>query len=378
MKGDHTNQGNVPERTKLYATQLWGIIKKQIDKQASSSQKKTEKLAPEKFETDHKWFLTLLLLFPYILIIGFIASFFWDFDGLSATIFGYILLFEGLLRILCISGLIGFVTNWLAITMLFRPRTKRPLFGQGVVPAQKERISYRLAKAVADDLINPDIIKKKIQESQVIPKYREQATIYTKNIIDNPDFRTDIKTLALNYVNEMIADAEVRASIAKTVIEQINQAVAENSFEKLALKAYSFLKGQEIQQVVEEALTKLPTGVETGLDKLDDYLDVLPNKIDEHSEAIENMVTSLLYKLINQLDVQNLVEDKLKEYDEQKLEILIKNASNDQLRYIQYLGAVLGTFGGLVIWQPLGSLVVITLLFILLLSVDYALTKIRK
>lgn len=368
----------ITERTKEYGQQLWGIVQKQIEKQSDDPAEKIARVGPLKKESNNKVLLKLLFLFPVLLICTFIGSFYWDFNGVQTTAFGYLIEFEGLMRILSISGLIGFLTNWLAITMLFRPAQKRPIFGQGLVPAQKDRIAYRLAAAVSEDLINPEIIKQKIQESQAISKYRAQATEYIRQVIDDPEFRSELKILAVNYVDEMVAQPEVRTNIAESIIHQIENNIEENSFEKVALKAYSFIKGQEMQTLVEDALTKLPGGVEKGLDKLDSFLDTLPDKIEAHSSTIENIVTSLLYKLINQLDVHALVEDNLREYDEQRLEKLIKNASNDQLQYIQYLGAVLGTLGGFIIWKPIGSLLLLVLIFSVTLAVDVILDWMNK
>ncbi len=367
----------ITENSKRYASQLWGLISTQIEKQAKDLEPSSAHTAPPKTASKHKWLINLLFVFPLFLLIGFVGSFFWDFDGLSTTLFGLSISFEGLLRILSISGMIGFLTNWLAIKMLFRPTHRRPILGQGLIPAQKERIAYRLAVAVSEDLINPEIIKKKIHESQAIAKYREKATDYIKTIIDDPEFRMELKTLVVSYVDEMVADPEIRGTLAKTVIEQIEGAIEQNSFERVALKAYSFLKGQEMQDLVEEALTKVPGGVEKGLEKLDNFLDDLPNRIDKHSGTIEDIVTSLLYKLINQLDVHNLVEDNLRQYDEKRLEIMIKNASNDQLRYIQYLGAVLGTLGGFVIWQPIASISVIGVIILFTIGLDALLMKMK-
>jgi uncharacterized membrane protein YheB (UPF0754 family) len=368
----------ITERTKEYGKQFWGILQKQIEKQTDSEQDPVSRISPPKKEGKHKILLKLLFLFPLLLIGTFITSFYWDFNGVQTTLFGFSVEFEGLMRILSISGLIGFLTNWLAITMLFRPAKRRPIFGQGLVPAQKDRIAFRLAAAVSEDLINPDIIKQKIQESNAISKYRAQATEYIREVIDDPEFRTDLKALAVNYVDEMVAQPEVRANIAESIIHQIENNIEENSFEKVALKAYSFIKGQEMQSLVEDALTKLPGGVEKGLDKLDSFLDTLPDKIEANSSTIENIVTSLLYKLINQLDVHALVEDNLREYDEQRLEKLIKNASNDQLQYIQYLGAVLGTLGGFIIWKPIGSLVLLVLIISITLGLDILLHWIKN
>lgn len=367
----------ITKNSKKYASKLWDLITIQIEKQSEELEVTTNRLPPPKKESKIKWLINLLFVFPIFLVIGFIVSFLWDFNGLTTSLFGFNISFEGLLRVLSISGMIGFLTNWLAIKMLFRPTHKRPILGQGLIPAQKDRIAYRLARAVSEDLINPEIIKKKIHESQAISKYREKATDYIRTIIDDPNFRKDLKSLVVEYVDEMIADPEVRTTLAETVIKQIEGAIEQNSFERVALKAYSFLKGQEMQDLVEEALIKVPTGIEKGLDRMDEFLDDLPNRIEKHSSTIEDLVTSLLYKLINQLDVHALVEDNLRQYDEKRLEILIKNASNDQLQYIQYLGAVLGTLGGFVIWQPVGSLIVITLIILFTIGLDSLLIKLK-
>jgi uncharacterized membrane-anchored protein YjiN (DUF445 family) len=111
---------------------------------------------------------------------------------------------------------------------------------------------------------------------------------------------------------------------------------------------------------------------------MDDLLDELPAKLDKHSESIENIVTGLLYKLVNQLDVHTLVEENLRSYDEQHISDIIKNATNEQLHFIQYLGAVLGMIGGLVIWEPLISTVSLALLTLLILGSDKLLMQLQE
>lgn len=366
------------EKTKQYARSLWQIVARHaaVGKLAEKAPAVPEE--PSRFEYKYKRWLALLLLVPYLLVVMFAASFFWDFDGIVFQPFGATLQFEGLLKILSISGLIGFLTNWLAITMLFKPSKKRPVLGYGLIPAQKNRIAYRLAQAVSEDLINPEIIKKKIHESQVIGHYREKATLYIKGIIDDPSFREELKHWMVEYVDEMIANPEIRTAIAEKILIQVEDALEDKSIEKVAFKAYSFIKGQQMQEIIEEALSRLPPSIESGLDKLDNLLDQLPATIDTHSEAIENIVTSLLYKLVNQLDVHALVEDNLRQYDEQKLSDIIRGATNEQLRYIQYLGAVLGAVGGFVIWEPVISIIVLGALTVFILLFDFLLLNIEK
>lgn len=361
------------QKTREHARHLWQIVARhsRIDELAKPSS--VAKKQPERKKLYSSTLINILSAVPYVLVIIFGVSFFWDFEGIATEFWGLTLQFEGLLKILSVSGLIGFLTNWLAITMLFKPAEKRPILGHGLIPAQKNRIAYRLAQAVSDDLINPEIIKKKISESNVIARYREQSTKYIKSIIDDPGFRDDLKQWVVRYLDEMIADPEIRGALAEKILTQIEDAIHDKSFEKVALKAYSFVKGQEMQHIIEEALVQIPTSVEKGLDKMDDLLDQLPGKIDKNSDAIENVVTSLLYKLINQLDVHTLVEENLRSYDEQHISNIIRTATNEQLRYIQYLGAVLGFIGGFVIWEPLLSVIVLATLSGSLLLLDYLL-----
>ncbi len=367
------------KKTRNYGIHLWDIIKRygKID----DLEKEGEGAAAHgsnRFKYRSRGVLRILVLIPYLLVVLFMVSFFWDFEGLQWQIGETILRFDGLLRIIAVSGLIGFLTNWLAITMLFKPAQKRPLLGHGLIPAQKERISYRLAQAVSEDLINPEIIKQKIKKSGAIGKYREQSTRYLKNIIDNPEFRDDLKSWLVTYIDEMIADPEIRAAVAEKIMVEIEDTLQDKSVEKVALKAYAFIKGQEMQHIIEEALANIPTSVEKGLDKMDDLLDRLPQKIDSHSEAIEDMVTFLLYRLINQLDVHTLVEENLNQYDEQRITKIIWNASNEQLHYIQYLGAVLGMVGGFVIWEPLVSTLFLGGMVAAVISLDRLLLYLQK
>jgi uncharacterized membrane protein YheB (UPF0754 family) len=359
------------DKTQAYGKALWSLI----NAHAKQSREKAPiaTVEPKRYSMENAWILNLLLAVPYLLVGMFITSFFWDFPGMHWNLWGLPIEMTGLLRILSVSGMIGFMTNWLAITMLFRPAVKRPLLGHGLIPAQKDRIAWRLSQAVANDLINPEIIKQKIHESNAIGKYREQATDVIRKVIDAPTFRDELKKLVVDYVDEMIADPTIRTAIATRILEQIETAMESKTVERFALRLYTYLRGQEAQELIDEALLELPASIENGLDKLDDILDNIPKKIDEHSDAIENLVTNIIFKLVNQLDVQKLVQDNIQQFEERRLEKMIKGATNEQLNYIQYLGAVLGTIGGFVIWEPLISIIVLGTLTGSILLVDHLL-----
>lgn len=230
---------------------LWQIVQKysgDFSKKASSGTKENKSKQLRKKSLS----LKILRVIPGILMALFITSFLWDFNDLSYRLLSHTFRFEGLLRILSVGGLIGFGTNWLAITMLFKPVEKHPLLGHGLIPAQKKGISTRLAQAVADDLINPEIIKQKIHDSDAISRYRKYSTRYIKTVIDDPDFRRELKMWAVQYVDDMIANPEIRSAIAEKILIQIESSIEKKTLEKAALRAYTFIKGQKCSRLLKK------------------------------------------------------------------------------------------------------------------------------
>lgn len=325
----------------------------------------------------HARLLPLLQIVPWGLAALFAFSFVWDFPGWRISPLGYPLELTGLLRMLSVSGLIGFLTNWLAITMLFNPRENRPIFGQGLIPAQRERVIYRLAKAVSEELINETIIKEKIEESGVITKYREMALTVTRGVVEDPDFRTELKALTADYVETVLASEAVRQKIAAFLVEKV-EGYAGAGLGGLALRAYRFLNEADFQRRVDEAIRQIPTSLDTALDGIDHVLDRVPEKIEARSDEIEAWVTKIVLGFVEKLDVYDMVVTNMQRYDDQKLENLLKNTSNEQLNYIKYLGGVLGLFGGLVIWKPLLSLIIFGSLGLFLYTLDELLYRRAK
>ena len=358
---------------------LWDLIVKYGP--APDSDRKGEsgkRIDPDQQKVNHPYLMGFLLGFPYFLLIVFIFSFFWDFAGYSLTIAGMTFRLDGILRIITVSGLIGFGTNWLAITMLFRPLKKRPLLGQGLIPAQKERIAYRLAQAVSRDLINPELIKAKIDDFDMISKYRRQWLGYIRHVTGNTDFREELKDMILWYVEEQLNNEELREKIAKSLIDQLERGVEHSQFERFALKTYRLIRGREMINIVENSLLSIPEALKEEMQHLDELLDTLPEHLETHSESIESAVTHLIFTLISEIDVHDMIEENILGMDESQLEGLIKGTTNEQLRYIQYLGAVLGTVGGLVIWEPVLSIIFLVAVSSVLVLADSLLHRWHK
>ncbi|MGF1450432.1 MAG: DUF445 domain-containing protein [Opitutales bacterium] len=65
-----------------------------------------------------------------------------------------------------ITALIGWLTNWLAIRMLFRPRQLKQIFGvrvHGLIPRRKAELAGRTAEVVERELVSQHFIRQQIE-----------------------------------------------------------------------------------------------------------------------------------------------------------------------------------------------------------------------
>ncbi len=360
----------VRDVTRDRANDLKNLFSKYIRRHLPSSNREDSTFPePPRMVGSYAQLLPLMRLIPWILMGFFALSAFWDFEGITISLFGYSLSLEGLIRIISVSGLIGFLTNWLAITMLFNPRERRPLFGQGLIPEQRERVIYRMASTISEELINADIIKQKIEESGIIPRYREMAMSVTKSVIDDEGFRDELKEIISNYVDQVVGSEDVRSRLVEFIVGKVEQYAGEG-IGGFALKTYRMINENDFQRRIEEAVKQLPSSVDSFLDEMDHLLDTIPEKIEARSQDIEDAASTMITTFVDNIDLYGMIESNMQRYDDRKLEELLKRATNEQLNYIKYLGGILGCIGGLVIWQPVLSLVSLSVLGIVLYSID--------
>lgn len=345
-------QAVLQERTQAMAKDMKGLARKYLDRHLPAPTFNPPPGMSTGMGIAPSPALRYIRLIPYVLLVVFGASFLWDFDGVTLYPFGFALPLEGLLLKISVSGLVGFGTNWLAITMLFRPRKRRPIFGQGLIPAQRDRVIERLAKAVSQELINEEIIRQRIEQSGVVLKYRDRAVAVTHNVLADSEFRADLKTHLVSYMNSVLSSEDMRRKIVDYAIATVEE-ITSPGIGGFAFKAYRYLNKEAFHRKIDDAIRELPQNLDIVLDELDNVLDKMPDKIAERSTEIEEVVSKVILGFIGTLDIYGMIVSNMRNYNELQLEALVRNSSNEQLNYIKYLGGVLGMVGGLVITQPL-------------------------
>ncbi|MFN3604406.1 MAG: DUF445 domain-containing protein [Leptonema sp. (in: bacteria)] len=347
------------------------------------------KLIPEK-EDDYvfeiqspkkrNYFLIFLKILPYIALIEFLVSIFIDpFENVvlhfpwreSGTPL------SGVLRMLSVTGLVGYATNYIAIKMLFHPRNKRPLLGQGLIPASKIKIAYKLGESISREIINHELIAKEIRSSGIFRKYFDNFNHTFEEILHTKEFQDDLIQLIEKIFNEILHSEEFKKNVRNFVksIDFDNLTGLESGI----LKIYKWLGGdKDIAKKVEELLLSMQINLDENRETILQYTYAIPEHLYKNREFIENAFINIISFLIDRINIKKVMIQNLLALDELRLEKLLLYSTSEQLEYIQYLGCLLGILGGLFIWLPFESFVLFLVVGILLFLIDESLYRIQK
>lgn len=104
-----------------------------------------------------------------------------------------------------IGAVIGYITNDIAIRMLFRPHTAKYLFGikipftPGIIPKEKGRIAASIGGAISANLINREVLEKNLLSDEMIDKIQGAIEEFFETQKNNPE---TLKQFLSHYLSE--------------------------------------------------------------------------------------------------------------------------------------------------------------------------------
>ncbi|MCO6429326.1 MAG: DUF445 family protein [Deltaproteobacteria bacterium] len=133
-----------------------------------------------------------------------------------------------------IAALIGWVTNFLAVKMIFRPRRPFRIFGlriHGLIPRRQKELAISIGETVQRDLISHKDVQKVLSSSDVEARIRklagEQIDLFISRIIsENPMVAMFIQGSLAATIKERLVDQ--MSAIAPTFLDQVMQQVEDN------------------------------------------------------------------------------------------------------------------------------------------------------
>ncbi len=322
--------------------------------------------------------LFLLRISPWVCAIGFATTFLISvIPGATAGLYAqYQGLFDAFL-IICVSGLIGYGTNFIAIRMLFRPVIKRPIWGQGLIPAQRNRIIHTLAQGIHKHVLNQDLIRQRVQDSGLVNRVNEIVMNGTVGLMRDEELRGHLKDAIYTAIETYAGREEVRKDIRGMIDARIEENV-EGGVKKFLLQTYKRYNKEDYEEAIDRVVENIPKISLEVIGKLEGELDRLAAFIRKNKGAAEEYTMKMFVDVLDRIDITSLLAKQMEHFDEAKLERMVWEATNEQLLYIQYLGTLLGILGGLLIWKTQLMAMVYVGLFVLLYFLDQFLFKLKS
>jgi len=109
-----------------------------------------------------------------------------------------------------LGAFIGYITNWLAIKMLFRPFEEKYIFGfkipftPGLIPRRRKEIAESIATTVEEHILPAEKLKKLFEESDYKSRIHKRVELVIDELIDSiiDDLKKTIKEgMSLGKIN---------------------------------------------------------------------------------------------------------------------------------------------------------------------------------
>lgn len=307
-----------------------------------------------------------------------------------------------------VGALIGYITNAIAIRMLFRPHKPKYFFGKripftpGIIPKEKGRIAEAIGTVISNNLMSKEVLGKYLLSSEMIAKVMNGVQEFIDKQKNNNDTleqfllhyvsKDDIESLAISVndnitreAHEKVTSPEIGKQVAHAamdyVAEKFNAGGAQEVLDGLGIMseikgAVAMLFGKDVitkflSLLREPAENYLAGNINNMLQKNGDEIisnlignetdkilskpvkDILRGK-DEQLVKITSSVVSVyttiiqehLPKILENIDISRIVRDRINEMDMDETERLILQVMDKELKAVIWLGALLGLIMG--------------------------------
>lgn len=313
-----------------------------------------------------------------------------------------------------LGGIIGYITNDIAIRMLFRPHKAKYIMGlhvpftPGIIPKEKGRIADAIGGVISENLMNKDVLERYLLSDDMVSKVRLSVEEFIETQKHNPEtvkeflghYLSDdeIATISQN-VNESItkqtytklSDASVGEKVAHIAIDHVAEKLSIDGAQELLAGlggaigglggvAAGLLGGNIVARFLgmlrepaehflannintmlknngEEIVSNMVGGeVEGFLNKpvcklLEGHDDQLMQAVNTVESIYRTIINDHLPKILESIDISKIVRERINEMDVNETEKLIFQVMDKELKAIVWLGAGLGFIMGSIIMQ---------------------------
>jgi uncharacterized membrane protein YheB (UPF0754 family) len=270
------------------------------------------------------------------------------------------------------GAFIGFLTNVLAVKMLFRPLKPVRIFGirlpftPGILPKERHKLADSIGRMVEQELLTPEILRERFARPEFREKIRLSLSVYTEAL---PGFfsRTAEKLYpeALRGFIDFLREPEIHAKLETQGHTFIDNTV----FMLPPLQRFLVTSGQfdrsihgKMPDIIDELIQRLEImGTDDELrERLISYAtgSLFTGSLKGlvgGEETLEGRITEKLFKALESqagnilaaIDVRTLVSRRIDSLDMLRVESMVLDVMADQFKWIDVFGGILGFLIGL-------------------------------
>ena len=300
-----------------------------------------------------------------------------------------------------LGGIIGYITNDLAIRMLFRPHKAKYLCGikipftPGIIPKEKGRMATAIGGAISENLMNKEVLERNLLSNEMISKIRSSVNHFFENQKENPEtvkeflahYLTDeeiekfifsVKSGLSNQVSDKLAESNFGEQISEVVINHISSKLRTDGLDIDIPNLLKSLIGNSIWSQIASMIERpakryLANNINQMLknngqniinnliDKgISDFSQILIKQLligkEPQIAQISNSCISIyktiisdhLPRILDAVNIPVIIESRINEMDVNETEKLIFQVMDKELKAIVWLGAGLGLIMGCV------------------------------
>ena len=284
-----------------------------------------------------------------------------------------------------IGAIIGYVTNWIAVKMLFRPRQEIRIFGKrlpftpGVIPRGQGRLARAVGEVVETQLLTPEFMGEKLLSKESEEEFKchvqdwvnaqknseESLRLTVTNIVTEEkvdDFIASVEENLTDFLSEKVIEMEPGKLIVDKVMKEAQSRLAESMFGMMLGGSFLEKIGTQVQEGIDSYIAENARGyiekevmaesLKLQEKPMSEVADILEQKGIYDPEFLwglyKRIIEDKLGKLLSSLKLSAVVEERINAMKVEEVEELVLSIMNKELGAIVNLGAVIGLILGFI------------------------------
>lgn len=271
-----------------------------------------------------------------------------------------------------VGAVIGLCTNYIAVVMLFHPKNEIKVFGHtlpfspGAIPKEKKRIARSVGDIVAHDLLTQEDIEEKCLKSEdfviercmkILDKEIHESLVKALKSEENyQEMLSQSKEKMVEYIMIRINSLDIEKLLMQECMETVDQKIGDSALLRLmsgsvvaslsapvSQQISNFLNGRAKEMLEEEIEMKWHEWEALSFQEALNALNLNQEKVESELRSFyRNLVHHMIPLVLDQLNIQAVVEEKICEMSNDELEALALKAMKKEFTLIVYLGGLIG------------------------------------